>query len=309
MKKLVLMVLLFCLIVPLYPATAQEESAPILAEVVPYHLNVRAEPSTDAAILGQFIGGTTVEVLGQADVGYIGSWLHVRQSESGLTGWVATRYLNFPPGTVRFPFEVPILWRDHRTPDPVHMQGVLVAHVVPYTPRRYRGVRSEPNWDAPILGRATSNSLVYVYGRLEERDEFGYLWIYVKALDSDLAGWMSRGVALPINFDILSLPALPPVANPPLPAPYIEPIASLSAVTVQTTGFYPEPGRRYDSELITMIPENTPLILTGRNANGRFFKTVYNGIEGWILWRRVQKGDPNRLPIMSLKGSPDNRSD
>ena len=71
-------------------AVAKEEEEKVIrtVRVTASALNVRAEPSTDAAILTQAKRGQTFELLREND-----AWVKVRLA-SGETGWVAARFVS-----------------------------------------------------------------------------------------------------------------------------------------------------------------------------------------------------------------------
>lgn len=79
----------------LVPARAQGE---VEARVVPYQLNVRETPGPDAALVGQFMGGTTVRVTGREDNPHdTGVWVFAVSPDGALSGWALSDYLRFPP--------------------------------------------------------------------------------------------------------------------------------------------------------------------------------------------------------------------
>ncbi|MCL4878327.1 MAG: SH3 domain-containing protein [Anaerolineae bacterium] len=54
-------------------------------------------------------------------------------------------------------------------------------------------------------------------------------------------------------------------------------------------------------QVFASIPEGTPLTLIGRNINGEWYKTSYDGWEGWVWYGHLHfDGEPYRLDIISL---------
>lgn len=71
------------------------EKTPLIYPVNADSLNVRAEPNTQAEILGTLSRGSLVEFLGHETlIDYGGFWIYVRQLETGLEGWVSSQYLS-----------------------------------------------------------------------------------------------------------------------------------------------------------------------------------------------------------------------
>lgn len=71
------------------PASQRPANAPIGAVSAPV-LNIRAEPSTDSEILGKFVSGTAVSLLGR---NVDGDWWLVCCLRDEVTGWVAARFI------------------------------------------------------------------------------------------------------------------------------------------------------------------------------------------------------------------------
>ncbi len=282
--------------------TAQE---PITAEVVPDRLNIRATPNGE--IIGQLIRGTQVEVLGREDdLRNDKMWVYVREIQSGLMGWVARFALQYPSdfGWYDFELTIPILLWDERTlSQPVPAQGVIIGHRYcygyPQNPRPVN-VRFEPNYDAQLTDTLPCHSLVAVYGRYEE-------WVYFKQIGGDIAGWThGPNLEFPMFFNYYSLPTLDPVPNPSLDVPLLEPADTLTARPNRNAPMRFEPSTRY--EIIHIVQADIAITLVGRNANSLYFKTTVDGYTGWISYQDIEiDGDPNRLPILSLKGSPNDR--
>jgi uncharacterized protein YraI len=85
--------LVFALLVVLVMAAqVSAQTGGISATVVPFELNVRAQPSAAATLLGVFKQGETVTVTGRETIpGNFGQWVYA--TDGTLTGWVLADYL------------------------------------------------------------------------------------------------------------------------------------------------------------------------------------------------------------------------
>jgi hypothetical protein len=199
-------------------------------------------------------------------------------------------------------WRAPILVTDGRTLNPpVLPGGIVTAHV----PRRfgevYREVHTTPGYSTPITGTLAEDSLVAVYGKYGD-------WLYVQGLgvNSSLTGWIGTlALTFPIEYVTGTVPILDPVANPALPTDVILPINSLPGTMNRDYGttLMSEPSDK--ALYMGYIPGNAVVSVSGRNANGRYLYIQYEDQIGWTShWRVDVQGDPQRLPIYSMKGSP-----
>ena len=89
MKKRVIGMLAAMLLVPVLAAA---QSAVVDNGSDPAsRLNMRAQPSRDAAVVGKFVSGTPVEVLADAGDGW--SQVRIGSARSGVTGYMMSSYL------------------------------------------------------------------------------------------------------------------------------------------------------------------------------------------------------------------------
>lgn len=90
MKKRLMALVLAALLI--MPAMAMAHSAVIDNGSDPAsRLNMRSQPSKDAAAMGKFVSGTRVEVLGDAGNGW--SQVRIGGSRGSVTGYMMTSYL------------------------------------------------------------------------------------------------------------------------------------------------------------------------------------------------------------------------
>lgn len=312
MRKILFLMFVFAL----WPFNLTAAQEPITAEVVPDRLNIRATPNGE--IIGELTRGTVVEILGQEDIQHNGGfWLYVRTLDNAITGWVDKYYLRFPSNVPREYvtqhdlLPVPTLLSDERVlNEPIQAAGVITGYI---SCDYYRfdvevNVYAEPSEDSTIATLVGCYSVFAIYGRTDIVDlpsNPSHLteWVYVEQLNGSARGWIwGADISFPRLYDPRTLPILEPIASPNLVAPTIQPIDRLEGVTYEYAGLRHEPATVYS--VFYPIPENTPVTLIGRNANTRFVKVIVDGYVGWIFARHINiVGDPNRLPILSMKGS------
>ena len=128
-------------------------------------LNVRSEPNTDSAVLGQLSYGTTVEVLDVVD-----GWCRI--SYTGLPAYVSAQYVSLqaPPSTTT-------------TVPPSTTTTTLPAHSMVYVTANKLNVRRQPTTDSAILGELLYGQKVEFLGTKDgwHTIEFGGATGYISA--------------------------------------------------------------------------------------------------------------------------------
>lgn len=273
-----------------------------IAEVKATTLNVRSAP--DGEIIGQLDKGTQVELIALGD-----GWWHIRGD--GLEGWADADYLHVIKHGEN---EVPHLITDRLTPPvPIPAQGVITAHF-PDQRSNVSSVHTLPSIHAPLIGNLQEETILAVYGY-----DASYDWSYIHEIGGSLQGWvLSLPLTFPQNFDLSTLPVLDAVESPALPvAQLIQPIENYTGLVGgldqeiywedwKVPAYSCPCGNIYtQANVLKWVPYNAALLITGRNANSTFFRTEYAGDVIWLHYDDVRlPDDPNRLPIITLIGSP-----
>jgi uncharacterized protein YraI len=274
---------------------------PVQAIVIPDHLNLRAEPNGE--IIGQLIRGTVVTIVGRDDFRPEAVWVYVISDD--LEGWVLSYYLQTPAGEHQN--LLPILTDYMLLDEPVQAQGVIIAHW--NYPRNYTlRVRSEPDRQSELLYEIPDNTLMVIHGQASELDprDLSDRWFYVTGIDQEFAGWVfdTYGLYLPEHYPDETIPELQPISNPPLTGFSLEPTVSLQGTIIEDAPLRFGPTDRHP--FIHKLPIGASVTLIGRNANSRYVKVISEFGEAWVLTRRMNiEGDFNRLPILTLIGSPE----
>jgi hypothetical protein len=91
-KRLAILTLVIVLVAPI-PAAVRAQGE-VQAQVIPDALNVRERPGYDTPVIGMFVRGMTLRV-----IGWDGTvWVYATPVEGGIAGWVHWDYLDFPAG-------------------------------------------------------------------------------------------------------------------------------------------------------------------------------------------------------------------
>jgi uncharacterized protein YgiM (DUF1202 family) len=151
---------------------------PLIYQVNPDHLNVRAYPGVNFEVIGRFVHGDQVQVLGhEAIYGNGGVWAYVRHTQTGQEGWVDSVYLgdyysywsvnNCTPIIRPAEPSAATVWR---TSQPIRL------YAEPYDPYR-----------KPIAYLSDGDRLQVLEVRLPGNSK---LWSLVAVVRSDLVGWI-----------------------------------------------------------------------------------------------------------------------
>lgn len=165
------------------PKVTAQDSPQITAEVLFENVNVRALPTRTSESLGTLSQGTIVNVDALADLYYRGSWIHISEHISQLSGWINTRLVVFSrPDWSKY---VETISQEDIYFDDTNAIEATVYHADVY-------VRAAPGWIRPtpeIVGQLTEGTRVRVLG-ISVSGHYAGTWAYVKQVDGDLEGWV-----------------------------------------------------------------------------------------------------------------------
>lgn len=208
--------LLLASILLLPSSTPAHAQAGVQARVTPDNLNVRAQPGTDAALVGRFTLDTILVVEGREnEQGNGGVWVFASPVGGGTRGWVISDYLEFPAdfiieslpiisaqGSGSASSTTPSEQPAGTTPLPADAPAGAVAAAL----TRNGNFRSGPGTNHGIIATLSTGTPVALTGRLSNNS-------WYKAVANGQEGWIF-GTLLSISGDTSGLP----VTEAPAPA-------------------------------------------------------------------------------------------
>lgn len=267
-------------------------------------VNVRDDPDTNATIIGQLSIGTNVVVHSREDFqGNGGIWVYA--SVDGLTGWILSSYLTFPPGN--YAEHLPISY------DAVGSNAEVIAQVRSFKFTTTIRIYAEPRLDAPILTEVPAGELLEIHGVESRFNNDFYGWLYVTWPDGNVFGWIDDGF-LRYSGKESAVPCLPSETSPHVVE---EPIQVQGFLT---TGEWITSYHRYtirlrlepniESLLIAELPYQTLLGVYGRTETDAgtwyFVKMVYGQLSGWMKYVSFpQRFDRSSLPVLPPTANPE----
>ncbi|NDJ85277.1 MAG: SH3 domain-containing protein [Chloroflexi bacterium] len=166
-------------------------------------------------------------------------------------------------------------------------------------------VRSNPGIGFPVRGQYMFNMMVRVEAR-EDVEGNGGLWVYTRAVDGSLEGWVfSEYLDFPPTFIYTSLPIVEVETVPPAGSGDTSGVAgfSLPAVTNANVNFRSGPGTQY--AILDGLTEGVRGTATGRNGSSTWIQVTINGQQGWLYHTLVDvDGDVTALPVTEDTTSP-----
>lgn len=228
------------------------------------------------------------------DDAYRTYYVYIESPDGDFIGWVNRYQLEFP--TWYHNKNLPM--QDATAPvQPITSQGQGIGYISEGITVR---LREAPSVNSSVIQTLDSGTFITMYGRTSNRIVG---WLYVRVVDTGEIGWIydpqnytPKWVNYPIGQDFQSIPII--ASNPPqvleIPA-----LTALSATTTQVA-----PLREFTNvfvDIFTYVPANIDLTLTGRNINGEWYQTTYDGWIGWIWYGNLDFAEPPYLlPIISL---------
>jgi uncharacterized protein YraI len=269
---------------------------PLVATVRENNLIVHASAGYGRPEVGRLSAGQEILVFYERmDTNYLPpSFVYIETRDGTLKGWVYRYYLYFP--TWEHNRDLPM--QDATAPaEPITIQGQGIGYVdVPLG----LNLRTAPTIEASEIRLLPENTLLALYGRTNHELEG---WLYVTVIETGDIGWVfdprdysPAWVRYPIGLEFDSMPLLDRTSPQQIQA---EGLSQITATTQQTIPLSEFTNTYVD--MFTFIPSNTALTLTGRNVNGEWYQTNYEGWTGWVWYGNLEfDGAPYRLPIISL---------
>ncbi len=258
--------------------------------------NVRSGPSVDYNVIGRLREGDFAPVVGRSDES--SNWLLIDQN--GRQGWVAfftvsvTGNLNSLP--IIMPGGPP---EPSRTAEPP--EAPLRANTDVYASAYRRvNVRTGPGAEFPVIGVLAPGDTADIIGSSGHPEE----WLKINFRGK--SGWVAYFV-VNINGDMASLliasteaaaTSQPGIVSGPTQTPRFSTndVVILTRFNVNLRG-----APQLASPVLEVIPWQTTLQASGRNADGSWLLVRYDDKDGWLIASLVDSGssDVEALPVVA----------
>ncbi|MCQ3929672.1 MAG: hypothetical protein DPW16_04380 [Chloroflexi bacterium] len=291
-----------------------QDSVQITAEVLFENVNIRALPTRTSESLGKLSQGTVVNVDALADLYYRGSWIHISEPISQLSGWVNTRLVVFSR-TDWSKYVETISQED------IYFDDTNAIEATVYNADVY--VRAAPGWIRPtpeIVGQLTEGMRVRVLG-ISVSGHYAGTWAYVKQVDGDLEGWVfSYYLRFPDGSTMLystERGSLPVLFDDNAPANPIQVEGQVIAYISIYGNVHLRLEPNTDSTIITSLDLGALLVIYGRTATEGdgwvYVKVLDTQQTGWVydpvttvpgFITYPQGFDRTSLPLLPVVANP-----
>ena len=271
-------------------------------------VNMRAEPSTDSAIVAELTHGTSVTVNGESSEWY-------RVVYNGKNGYVKKPYLTYgsmgdtpnPNDPTSAPTNTPKPTealtstpkptasptpKPTNTPESTSEPFVPMNNVAGYTNRAYVNFRSEPSTDAHIINVLTYGTEVTALAQTSE-------WYRVRC--DGTVGYIAKPY---VTLGTLETPKPTATPNPtatPDPDPFTNTDNLAAYVNVQRVNFRTSPNT--NSDVITVLNYGTEVRITAQNSS--WYRCTHNNRTGYIAKPYLTLGHaPQPTPMPTPAPNP-----
>ncbi|MCA9903902.1 MAG: SH3 domain-containing protein [Anaerolineae bacterium] len=269
-------------------AQAQDETSEDVTIQAYRIVNVRSAPGVASPVISTLNPGDTAIVLARNNEE--NDWLLIQAGDE--QGWVAYFVVAVTGDLSTLPIDETAPEISSESLDSAFLPAMTTTGVSATAYRRVN-VRSLPTVKSEVVTILERGAVIEVLARSNENSD----WLQVETEAG--VGWVAYYVVA-ISGDLTSLPVVSEDLPPVRPTATAVTDSGLNIITRYNVNLRSAP--TLSAETLLVIPFDTELRATARNANDRWLRVEYDGETGWLLAALItfqDSGDIAMLPVAS----------